>query len=65
MLKRLSIYLILIISSSLAACYEDVSVSLYEPGEYKGVVDPLVSLSKSPAHKERLRKRFKMVQTDR
>ncbi len=65
MLKHLSIFIILVSSLLLTACYDDVGVTLYEPGVYKGAIDPLVNVSKSAAHKERLRKRFNMVQTDR
>ena len=65
MLKQLSIFTLLVSSMLLTACYDDVSVTLYEAGEYKGATDPLVESSKSMAHKERLRKRFDMVQTDR
>jgi hypothetical protein len=65
MLKQLSIFILLVSSMLLTACYDEVGVTLYEAGEYKGATDPLVEASKSNAHKERLRKRFDMVQTDR
>ena len=65
MLKQLSIFILLVSSMLLSACYDDVVVTLYEAGEYKGATDPLVETSRSTAHKERLRKRFDMVQTDR
>lgn len=65
MLKQLSILMIFVSSLLLTACYDEVGVTLYEAGEYKGAIDPLVNASKSKAHKERLRKRFDMVQTDR
>ena len=65
MLKQLSIFILLVSSMLLTACYDDVGVTLYEAGEYKGATDPLVETSRSTAHKERLRKRFDMVQTDR
>ena len=65
MLRIFSIMTMLVSSMMLTGCYDDVGVSLHEPGAYKGVVDPLVEASKSSAHKERLRERFDMVQTDR
>lgn len=65
MLKQLSILMIFVSSLLLTACYDEVGVTLYEAGEYKGAIDPLVNTSKGKAHKERLRKRFDMVQTDR
>lgn len=63
--KYLSIFTLLLSSLLLSACYDDVAVTLYEAGKYKGEIDPLVNVSKGSAHKERLRKRFDMVQTDR
>lgn len=65
MLKQLSVFILLVSSMMLTACYDDVGVTLHEAGEYKGPEDPLVKASMSTAHKERLRKRFDMVQTDR
>lgn len=65
MLKQVSIMILLVSSVLLSGCYDDVNVTLYEAGEYKGTIDPLVEASKSTAYKERLRKRFDMVQTDR
>ena len=65
MLKQLSILTLLVSSMLLTACYDEVGVTLYEAGKYKGATDPMVESSKGSAHKERLRKRFDMVQTDR
>ncbi|MCK4866344.1 MAG: hypothetical protein KAT06_13080 [Gammaproteobacteria bacterium] len=65
MLKQLSVFILLVSSMLLTACYDEVGVTIHEAGEYKGPVDPLVNASRSTAHKERLRKRFDMVQTDR
>jgi hypothetical protein len=49
----------------LTACYEDVGVSLHEPGEYKGQKDPLLSeLQKQQLQKD-LDERFKVSQSDR
>ncbi len=55
----------LVSSVMLTGCYDDVSLTMHEKGVYQGVTDPLVKASKSSAHKERLRERFDMVQTDR
>lgn len=63
--KKLSIFTLLLSSMLLSACYDDVGVTLYEAGKYKGEIDPLVNVSKGSAYKERLRQRFDMVQTDR
>lgn len=65
MLKQLSIFILLVSSMLLTACYDEVGVTIHEAGEYKGPVDPLVNASMNTAHKERLHKRFDIVQTDR
>lgn len=57
--------IMLLSSVLLTACYDDVFVGMHDEGVYKGAIDPLVSASKSEAHKKRLRNRFDMVQTDR
>lgn len=41
------------------------SVTVYEPGVYKGDTDPLLEKQASAEHQERLRERFETVQTDR
>jgi hypothetical protein len=47
-----------------SGCYEDVDVTVHEPGKYKGGEDPLLSQQAS-ARDEALKKRFQIVQTDR
>jgi hypothetical protein len=57
-------YLVLVlVLFSLSGCYEDVDVTIHEPGVYKGKVDKhaLSSLEREVV----LEKRFKQVQTDR
>jgi len=49
----------------LAGCHEPVSVTVYEPGEYKGASDPLLKMHATAEHKETLQKRFATVQADR
>lgn len=49
----------------LAGCHEPVSVTVYEPGEYKGASDPLLKMHATAEHKETLQKRFAMGQSDR
>lgn len=46
-------------------CSEQVEVTMYEPGVYKGGIDPLLAKQTDPAHIERLRERFVQGQTDR
>jgi hypothetical protein len=48
-----------------AGCHEPVSVTVYEPGEYKGAGDPLLKKHAAPGQKEALQKRLAMGQTDR
>ena len=49
----------------IAGCHEPVSVTVYEPGEYKGAGDPLLRKHATPEQKEALQKRFTMGQSDR
>lgn len=49
----------------LAGCHEPVSVTVYEPGEYKGASDPLLKAHAKAESKEALQKRFSMGQADR
>lgn len=56
---------VLLSAVSLAGCYEEPQVTLYEPGVYKGERDPLLALQQSPDQQERLRQRFDLIQTDR
>lgn len=50
---------------ALSGCYDDVGVTLHEPGVYKGTPDPLLELQRSASQQERLNERFAQVQTDR
>jgi hypothetical protein len=50
---------------ALSGCYESPDVTLYEPGVYKGTVDPLLAKERSPEQQQRLRARFELGQTDR
>lgn len=50
---------------ALAGCHEPVSVTVYEPGEYKGASDPLLKMHAKAEHKDTLKARFATVQTDR
>ena len=47
----------------MTACYEDSSVTLYEPHVYKGKQD--VHEDDAVIRAEKLKTRFSMVQTDR
>lgn len=49
----------------LGGCYQDVNVSLHEPGKYEGRTDPLLAKLKTPALQAKLQQRFKLSQTDR
>jgi hypothetical protein len=46
----------------LAGCHEPVSVTVYEPGEYKGASDPLLKTHAKAEQKEALQKRFALGQ---
>jgi len=49
----------------LAGCHEPVSVTVYEPGEYKGAPDPLLKMHAKAEHKDILKERFASGQADR
>lgn len=49
----------------LGGCYQDVNVSLHEPGKYEGRTDPLLAKLKTPDLQAKLQQRFKLSQTDR
>lgn len=48
-----------------SGCYENMDVTLHEPGEYKGHEDPLLSKMKQQQLQEKLDERFKVSQSDR
>jgi hypothetical protein len=48
-----------------AGCGEKASVTLHEPGVYKGDTDPLLKAESDPEHQAALRERFMRGQTDR
>lgn len=50
---------------ALAGCHESVSVTVYEPGEYKGAGDPLLKKHATAEQKQALQQRFAMGQSDR
>lgn len=50
---------------ALAGCHEPVSVTVYEPGEYKGASDPLLAKHAAAEQKAALQKRLEMGQSDR
>ncbi len=49
---------------ALGGCYESPSVTVHDPGVYKGPQDPLAK-SSAASRTETLQKRFTLVQTDR
>ncbi len=61
--RRLASFAILAGAITLGGCYESADVTVHEPGEYKGGVDPL--LADAASREEDLQKRFDLVQRDR
>ena len=49
----------------LTGCTEKTSVTLHEPGVYKGAEDPLLAKQQDPEHIEALQQRFAEGQADR
>ncbi|MBD3609407.1 MAG: hypothetical protein HUJ30_02555 [Gammaproteobacteria bacterium] len=66
MFKKLSVLIpVAVLSVVLTGCYESVSFTIHSPGSYKGPTDPLVAVSKSSEHQQRLLKRLQATQMDR
>lgn len=55
----------MLVLTSLTGCYETTSVTLHEPGVYKGSEDPLLAVDETQAFEEALRKRFEEGQAPR
>ena len=55
----------IVLGLSLTACSDSNEVTLHEPGEYKGAVDPLIEKQASAEQQEKLIQRFNQIQTDR
>jgi len=56
---------VMAVVSCLAGCSESATVTLHEPGQYKGKTDPLLAAASAAGHHERLNERLEMIQTDR
>ncbi|MEJ2272967.1 MAG: hypothetical protein P8Y01_00075 [Woeseiaceae bacterium] len=54
-----------VLSLGVAGCTEKSTVTLHEPGVYKGDKDPLLATQRDPEHIEALKERFVSGQTDR
>jgi len=48
-----------------SGCYESADVTVHEPGQYKGMKDPLLDAKSTAEREEVLQKRFQLVQVDR
>ena len=65
-MRKLTTLLVLVGATViLGGCYEDMSVTLHEPGEYKGKQDPLLAEMQKQKTQQTLEQRFKTGQTDR
>jgi len=49
----------------MAGCHEPMSVTVYEPGQYKGAADPLLKAHATAESKQALQARFATGQSDR
>jgi len=49
----------------LSGCYESGDVTVHNPGEFKGMKDPLLDAKSTAEREEVLQKRFQLVQVDR
>ena len=65
-MRKLTTLLVLVgMAIAVSGCYDDMDVTLYEPGEYKGEIDPLVAKMTQQKMQQTLEQRFKTGQTDR
>jgi hypothetical protein len=48
-----------------SGCYESADVTVHEPGQFKGMKDPLLDAKSTAEREEILQKRFQLVQVDR
>ena len=53
-----------VLAAGLAGCWDSTEVTVHNPGQYKGEMDPLLAQS-APARTDALTKRFQLVQIDR
>lgn len=65
MRKLITLLLLVGATVLLGGCYEDMDVTLHEPGEYKGKQDPLLAKMQKQKLQQTLEQRFKTGQTDR
>lgn len=56
---------LVVLSLGATGCTEKTTVTLHEPGVYKGEKDPLLARQADPAYRETLQERFVRGQTDR
>jgi hypothetical protein len=48
-----------------SGCYESADVTVHNPGQFKGMKDPLLDAKSTAEREEVLQKRFQLVQVDR
>ena len=48
-----------------SGCYESADVTVHNPGQFKGMNDPLLDAKSTAEREEVLQKRFQLVQVDR
>lgn len=64
-MRGMTMALLLTGALGLSGCYDDVGVTLHEPGVYKGPSDPLLAKLKDKPLQQDLEQRFKTGQSDR
>ncbi len=63
-MKSMFLLAMAVTALSLTGCWESSDITVHEAGEYKGVVDPLLSQN-SASRIEVLNKRFQLIQMAR
>jgi hypothetical protein len=64
-MRTVTVALLIAFSVALTGCYEDSSITLHDPGVYRGAKDPLLAKQASPEQQAKLAERLKLSQGDR
>jgi len=64
-MRSFTVALLVAMSLVASGCYEDPSVTLHEPGEYRGAKDPLLAKQASPEQQAKLAERLRDGQGQR
>ena len=64
-MRKVTVALLIANAFAMTGCYEDPSITLHEPGVYRGGNDPLLAKQASPEQQARLAERLQAGQGQR